>query len=142
MNSIRTSSSSLRRQGPLVADRVVLLGSGDGRASRVLAADPLASALDLAQQITTRSPDSTAAAKRLLHATYSEAADEARALHLETEVQRRLLLGLEILQLAWEEVLGALAAEDVAVAVLQAAPATGYSHGGQEWALPPATQKS
>jgi len=58
-----------------------------------LAADPLAEALSLAEQIATRSPDATAAAKRLLHATYSEAADDARALRLETELQRRLLLG-------------------------------------------------
>lgn len=58
-----------------------------------LAAEPLAEALALGAQIRARSPDSTAAAKRLLHATYADGCDEPRALRLETELQRRLLLG-------------------------------------------------
>jgi len=62
-----------------------------------IADDPLAEALALARQIVTRSPDSTAAAKRLLHATYAEGADEARALRLETELQRKLMLGWNML---------------------------------------------
>jgi len=57
------------------------------------AEDPLEASLVLARQIATRSPDSTAAAKRLLHATYSVGCDEARALNLETELQRQLIGG-------------------------------------------------
>eukprot|EP00635_Sarcinochrysidales_sp_CCMP3193_P001564 CAMPEP_0118901032 /NCGR_PEP_ID=MMETSP1166-20130328/6896_1 /TAXON_ID=1104430 /ORGANISM="Chrysoreinhardia sp, Strain CCMP3193" /LENGTH=303 /DNA_ID=CAMNT_0006840191 /DNA_START=37 /DNA_END=948 /DNA_ORIENTATION=+ len=50
--------------------------------------DPVSAALELAHQISTQqSPDATAAAKKLLHATY----DDARTLHLETEIQRKLL---------------------------------------------------
>jgi enoyl-CoA hydratase/carnithine racemase len=44
-----------------------------------LADEPLAAALDLAREIASKSPDAAAAAKRLLHATYSEGCDEARA---------------------------------------------------------------
>ena len=58
-----------------------------------LAHEPLEAAMELARQIVTRSPDASAAAKRLLHATYSEGCDERRALHLESELQRRLLGG-------------------------------------------------
>lgn len=60
-------------------------------------ADPLTRALDIANAIAARSPDSTAAAKRLLNATYSEANDDARALKLETALQRKLLLGWNML---------------------------------------------
>uniref|UniRef100_A0A7S0IHB8 Enoyl-CoA hydratase n=1 Tax=Calcidiscus leptoporus TaxID=127549 RepID=A0A7S0IHB8_9EUKA len=57
-----------------------------------IAEDPLAEARRLADDITARSPDSTAAAKRLLHAAYASA-DDGRRLHLETELQRKLLGG-------------------------------------------------
>jgi enoyl-CoA hydratase/carnithine racemase len=57
-----------------------------------LADDPLAEALKLAREIAARSPDSTAATKRLLHATYADP-DDGRCLHLETEVQRKLIGG-------------------------------------------------
>eukprot|EP01062_Namystynia_karyoxenos_P052824 TRINITY_DN42484_c0_g1_i1.p2 TRINITY_DN42484_c0_g1~~TRINITY_DN42484_c0_g1_i1.p2 ORF type:complete len:376 (+),score=117.58 TRINITY_DN42484_c0_g1_i1:68-1195(+) len=56
-----------------------------------LADDPLQEAERLAKEIAARSPDSTAAAKRLLHSAW--AASEQRALHLETEIQRHLLGG-------------------------------------------------
>ena len=54
--------------------------------------DPLTEAQHLAAEIAARSPDSTAAAKRLLDATYTES-DDKRKLHLETALQRRLLGG-------------------------------------------------
>mmetsp|Transcript_36309 Transcript_36309/g.60139 ORF Transcript_36309/g.60139 Transcript_36309/m.60139 type:complete len:321 (+) Transcript_36309:23-985(+) len=57
-----------------------------------VADEPLAEALHIAREIASRSPDATAAAKRLLHATYSSN-DEARALHLESELQRKLIGG-------------------------------------------------
>ena len=57
-----------------------------------LADDPLEEARRLAKEIAARSPDSAAAAKRLLHATYA-GADDGRALHIETELQKRLLGG-------------------------------------------------
>jgi enoyl-CoA hydratase/carnithine racemase len=57
-----------------------------------LSDDPLAEAHRLAAEIATRSPDSTAAAKRLLDATYCET-DDRRKLHLETALQRRLMGG-------------------------------------------------
>mmetsp|Transcript_2991 Transcript_2991/g.10340 ORF Transcript_2991/g.10340 Transcript_2991/m.10340 type:complete len:354 (-) Transcript_2991:255-1316(-) len=57
-----------------------------------LAEEPLAEARRLASEIAARSPDSTAAVKRLLDATYCEA-DDRRKLHLETALQRRLLGG-------------------------------------------------
>ena len=47
-----------------------------------IADDPLAEALRLAGDIAARSPDAAAAAKRLLHATYSEGCNDARALHV------------------------------------------------------------
>eukprot|EP01065_Artemidia_motanka_P025544 TRINITY_DN30531_c0_g1_i1.p1 TRINITY_DN30531_c0_g1~~TRINITY_DN30531_c0_g1_i1.p1 ORF type:complete len:330 (+),score=94.42 TRINITY_DN30531_c0_g1_i1:71-1060(+) len=50
---------------------------------------PLEEALRIAKEIVTRSPDAVAASKRLLHASWAES--EARALHLETEIQRKLL---------------------------------------------------
>jgi len=55
--------------------------------------DPLSEAMRLAKEIATKSPDATAAAKRLLHATYADGCDEARALHIESEIQKRLLGG-------------------------------------------------
>jgi len=63
-----------------------------GLVTRV-AEEPLAEAQRLALAIAERSPESTAAAKRLLHATYSAGCDERRALHLETELQKELLGG-------------------------------------------------
>ena len=47
-----------------------------------IAEDPLEEARRLAREIAARSPDATAAAKRLLHATYAEGCDEARAVTL------------------------------------------------------------
>lgn len=44
-------------------------------------------AMKMATDIAHQSPDATAAAKKLLHATY----DDARVLHLETHLQRKLL---------------------------------------------------
>jgi len=58
-----------------------------------IADDPLAEALRLAREIAARSPDASAAAKRLLHATYASQTDDARNLRLESDVQRRLLGG-------------------------------------------------
>lgn len=57
-----------------------------------LADEPLEESLRLAAEIATRSPDSTAAAKRLLHATYASA-DDGRNLRLETHLQRKLMGG-------------------------------------------------
>lgn len=57
-----------------------------------VAEEPLEEALRLAREIAAKSPDAAAAAKRLLHATHTEAADDARCLHLETELQRRWAL--------------------------------------------------
>eukprot|EP00310_Coccolithus_braarudii_P023457 CAMPEP_0183340586 /NCGR_PEP_ID=MMETSP0164_2-20130417/7089_1 /TAXON_ID=221442 /ORGANISM="Coccolithus pelagicus ssp braarudi, Strain PLY182g" /LENGTH=299 /DNA_ID=CAMNT_0025510747 /DNA_START=15 /DNA_END=910 /DNA_ORIENTATION=+ len=62
-----------------------------GLVTRV-AEDPLAEARNLADEIAARSPDSTAAAKRLLHATYASD-DDGRRLYLETELQRKLIGG-------------------------------------------------
>jgi len=56
-----------------------------------IADDPLVEGQRLAREIATRSPDAVAAAKRLLHAAYT--GDEARALDLEMEVQKKLLGG-------------------------------------------------
>jgi len=53
--------------------------------------EPLAEALRLAREIAAKSPDAAAAAKRLLHATYAEGCEDARALRVESELQRRLL---------------------------------------------------
>ena len=47
-----------------------------------IAEDPLEEARRLAREIAARSPDATAAAKRLLHATYAESCEEARTLTL------------------------------------------------------------
>ncbi len=55
--------------------------------------NPLDLALDLARELAARSPDAAAAAKRLMHATFSDDCDEARALAIETQLQRRLLGG-------------------------------------------------
>lgn len=57
-----------------------------------LSDEPLQEALRLAREIAARSPDSTAAAKRLLHATYASA-DEGRSLRIETDLQRKLAGG-------------------------------------------------
>ena len=54
---------------------------------------PLEEGMRLAKLIASKSPDAAAAAKRLLHATYTEAPDDARNLHLESQLQRRLLGG-------------------------------------------------
>ena len=53
--------------------------------------EPLAEAERLAREIASRSPDATAAAKRMLHATFTDGCTEERALHLETELQRQLI---------------------------------------------------
>ena len=58
-----------------------------------LSDDPLAEATRLAREIAKKSPDAAAAAKRLMHATYSSGCDDARALRIETELQRKLLGG-------------------------------------------------
>jgi len=58
-----------------------------------LSQTPQEEALVLAQTIAQKSPDATAAAKRLLHATYSEASNDARNLRLESELQTRLIGG-------------------------------------------------
>ena len=63
-----------------------------GLVTRV-AEEPLQEARRLAAEIAARSPDAAAAAKRLLHATYVEPHDDARALRLESELQRRLIGG-------------------------------------------------
>ena len=47
-------------------------------------------------EVATRSPDVTAAAKRLLHAAYASD-DDGRRLHVETALQRRLLGGWNML---------------------------------------------
>ena len=62
-----------------------------GLVTRV-ADEPLEEARRLAKEIAARSPDSTAAAKRLWHAAYA-GADDGRALRVETELQRRLFGG-------------------------------------------------
>ena len=61
-----------------------------GLATR-LSESPLEDALKLAAEIAQKSPDATAAAKRLLHATYSDSCDDARALRIESQLQRRLI---------------------------------------------------
>jgi len=58
-----------------------------------LADDPLTEALRLAEEIASKSPDASAAAKRLLHATFAENVEEGRALGVEAEVQRQLIGG-------------------------------------------------
>ena len=58
-----------------------------------LSDEPIDEAMRLAREIATKSPDATAAAKRLLHATYADGCDESRALRVESEVQKRLLGG-------------------------------------------------
>ena len=58
-----------------------------------LSEQPLESALKLAKEIASKSPDAAAAAKRLLHATYTDAPDDARNLRLETELQKQLIGG-------------------------------------------------
>ena len=58
-----------------------------------IAKDPLSEALRLAGEIATRSPDASAAAKRLIHATFSSECSEARALHIESELQKQLIGG-------------------------------------------------
>ena len=63
-----------------------------GLVTRV-ADEPLAEAMRLAKEIASKSPDAAPAAKRLLHATYSDGCDEARALRVESDLQRRLLGG-------------------------------------------------
>lgn len=58
-----------------------------------LSEEPEKAAMDLARKIASTSPDAAAAAKRLLHATYTDAPDDARALRLESKIQRKLLGG-------------------------------------------------
>ena len=55
--------------------------------------DPLDAAMALARRVVKGSPDAAAAAKRLLHATYSDGCTEERALQMESEVQLRLIGG-------------------------------------------------
>ena len=57
-----------------------------------LADEPLEEARRLATAIAARSPDAAAAGKRLMHATYA-AAEDGRALRIESELQKRLLGG-------------------------------------------------
>ena len=54
--------------------------------------DPLASAVSLAREIATRSPDSVAAAKQLYQKTWY--ASEKDCLELETKLQKKLILSL------------------------------------------------
>ena len=58
-----------------------------------LSDEPIEAALELARQIAAKSPDAAAAAKRLLHATYTDAPDDARCLRLESDLQRKLIGG-------------------------------------------------
>lgn len=62
---------------------------GYGLVTRVCA-DPLTEALELGRELGARSPDAVAAAKRLFHTTW--AASEARALEVESELQRALIV--------------------------------------------------
>lgn len=55
-----------------------------------LADDPLEAATAIARQVAKGSPDAVAAAKRMLHATYSDGCTDERALRIESEVQARL----------------------------------------------------
>ena len=57
-----------------------------------VAEDPHASALSLAREIVTRSPDCVAATKQLFQKTWY--ASEEEALALETKLQRKLMLSL------------------------------------------------
>jgi len=90
---------SLRELLPMdVAKRLTMTGEiFDGHRARELglvtevADDPLAAALELARQLTARSPDSVAATKRLFLKAWP--ASSWRALRLETRYQLRLLLG-------------------------------------------------
>ena len=61
-----------------------------------IAEDPLEEARRLAREISARSPDATAAAKRLTHATYTEGCDEARALALALTLTLSLTLSLTL----------------------------------------------
>ncbi|MDX1692946.1 MAG: crotonase/enoyl-CoA hydratase family protein [Ketobacteraceae bacterium] len=54
-----------------------------------LSGDPMPDALSLAQQISSRSPDAVAAAKKLFNSTWT--ADEKTALNIETRLQKKLL---------------------------------------------------
>eukprot|EP00588_Corethron_pennatum_P007340 CAMPEP_0194284926 /NCGR_PEP_ID=MMETSP0169-20130528/28917_1 /TAXON_ID=218684 /ORGANISM="Corethron pennatum, Strain L29A3" /LENGTH=235 /DNA_ID=CAMNT_0039030905 /DNA_START=267 /DNA_END=971 /DNA_ORIENTATION=+ len=54
-------------------------------------ADPLAEALETAREISGRSPDSVAAAKRLYQETWAAGTSNEKILAVETEMQRRLL---------------------------------------------------
>lgn len=58
-----------------------------------LVEDPLEEAMRLANEISCRSPDANAAAKRLWHATYSEKMTEDRSLRIESDMQRQLIGG-------------------------------------------------
>ena len=59
-----------------------------------IAEDPLEEARRLAREISARSPDATAAAKRLTHATYTEGCEEARSLALALTLSLSLSLSL------------------------------------------------
>ena len=61
-----------------------------------IAEDPLGEARRLAREISARSPDATAAAKRLTHATYTEGCEEARALALALTLTLSLTLSLSL----------------------------------------------
>ena len=61
-----------------------------------IAEDPLEEARRLAREISARSPDATAAAKRLTHATYTEGCEEARALALALTLTLSLTLSLTL----------------------------------------------
>ena len=55
--------------------------------------EPLEAAMALAGEIASKSPDAVAAAKRLMHATYAAGCDDARALRVESDLQKRLIGG-------------------------------------------------
>jgi len=61
-----------------------------------IAEDPLEEARRLAREISARSPDATAAAKRLTHATYTEGCEEARSLALALTLTLSLTLSLTL----------------------------------------------
>ncbi|MGA5200640.1 crotonase/enoyl-CoA hydratase family protein [Streptomyces variegatus] len=94
-----TGTVTLRELLPMdVAKRLAMTAEiFDGDRARELglvtevSSDPLAAAMALAQQLTTRSPDSVAATKRLFHKAWL--APSWRALRLESIYQLRLLLG-------------------------------------------------
>lgn len=72
---------------------LVCLSVNQSLASTIrVAADPHASALALAREIVTRSPDCVSATKQLFHKTWYSS--EKEALELETKLQKKLLMSI------------------------------------------------